>query len=123
MTVHYDNIAKQYQKSKILPPESFPTCKKYGFTKNISGMLKEGAAITYEFYREGQQFRFDNYYLSKKTHEWAFKKVGFSYIGWKQIEVDPEGVNKLGKDYWQDFIDYEPIIGIECRYNLPNQDV
>lgn len=97
------------------PPESFSACKKYGFMKSISGTLREGAAITYEFYREGQKFRFDNYYLSKKTHEWAFEKVGFSHIGWKQIEVDPEGVKKFGQDFWQEFIDYEPIIGIECR--------
>ena len=105
------------------PPESFPICKKYGFTKSISGMLKEGTAITYEFYRKGQQFRFDNYYLSRKTHEWAFKQVGFSYIGWEKIEVDPVGEKELGKDYWRDFIDYEPIIGIECRYGPLNQDL
>ena len=85
-------------------------------------MLEEGAAITYVFYREGQQFHIDNYYLSRKTHEWAFKKAGFSYIGWKKIEVDQGGGNKFGKDFWQDFLEYEPIIGIECRCRPSNQD-
>jgi len=98
-------------------PESFPTCKKYGFIKYISGPLKQGAAITYEFYRQGQRFRFDNYYLSRKTHGWAFDKVGLSHVRWVKIEVDPEGIVKNGQDFWQDFIDHEPIVGIEARGN------
>jgi ubiquinone/menaquinone biosynthesis C-methylase UbiE len=97
------------------PPESFPTCKKYGFVKSISGPLKEGAAITYEFYRQRQKFRLDNYYLSRNTHGWAFDKVGLSHIRWIKIEVDPEGIEKFGQNFWQDFIDHEPIVGIECR--------
>jgi ubiquinone/menaquinone biosynthesis C-methylase UbiE len=96
------------------PPQSFPTCKKYGFTKSISGPLVEGAIITYEFFRGGQKFRIDNYYLSRKTHEWAFKRAGLNPIWWHKVEVSPEGVQKFGRDFWQDFIDYEPIVGIEC---------
>jgi SAM-dependent methyltransferase len=95
--------------------ESFPVCKKYGFTKNIFGPLQEGAAITYEFFRQGQKFRFDNYYLSRDTHDWAFKQVGFKTIKWHKIGVSPAGVKKFGEAFWQDFIDAEPIIGIECK--------
>ena len=97
------------------PPESFPTCEKYGFIKRLSGSLKEGSAIIYEFYRQGQKFRIDNYYLSRKTHEWAFDKAGFTQIRWVKIEVDPDGIKKFGPVYWQDFIDHEPIVGIEGR--------
>ena len=96
------------------PPESFPICEKYGFTKSISGPLKEGEAITYAFFRNGQQFNIDNYYLSTKTHDWAFKQAGLKQIRWHHIEVSPEGLNLFGQEFWQDFIDYEPIVGIEC---------
>ncbi|MGD2186190.1 MAG: class I SAM-dependent methyltransferase [Desulfobacterales bacterium] len=96
------------------PPESFPICRKYGFTKNISGPLKEGAAITYEFFRGGQKFRFDNFYLSRNTHDWAVKQAGLNPIQWHKIEVSPDGLKKFGQEFWQDFIDYEPIVGIEC---------
>jgi SAM-dependent methyltransferase len=96
------------------PPESFPTCKKYGFTKSVSGPLKEGAAITYEFFRGGQKFRFDNYYLNRATHEWAAKQAGLNSIQWHQIEVSADGLKICGEEFWQDFIDYEPIVGIEC---------
>jgi ubiquinone/menaquinone biosynthesis C-methylase UbiE len=96
------------------PPESFPICEKYGFTKSISGPLKEGAAITYEFFRGGQKFHFDNFYLSRSTHEWAAKQAGLNSIQWHKIEVSPDGLKIFGRDFWQDFIDYEPIVGIEC---------
>lgn len=101
------------------PPESFPICKKYGFTKSISGPLKEGAAITYEFFRSGQKFRFDNYYLSRSTHERAAKQAGLSSIQWHKMEVSPLGLKIFGPEFWQDFIDYEPIIGIECLNSRP----
>ena len=96
------------------PPESFFLCKKYGFTKSISGSLTEGASITYEFFRRGQKFRIDNYYLSRKVHVWAFKRVGFKTIRWHKSEAAPDGIKKFGPEFWQDFIDCQPIIGIEC---------
>ena len=96
------------------PPESFPLCKKYGFTKSISEALREGTAITYEFFRRGQKFRIDNYYLSRKTHEWAFKRAGLKTIRWHKIEAAPDGIKRFGREFWQDFIDCQPIIGIEC---------
>ena len=97
------------------PPESFPACKKYGFAKRISGPLEEGVTITYEFHRKGQKFSIANYYLSRKTHEWAFNKVGLTQTRWVKVEVDPGGIEKHGRDFWRDFIAYEPIVGIECR--------
>ncbi|MBW2408893.1 MAG: class I SAM-dependent methyltransferase [Deltaproteobacteria bacterium] len=100
------------------PPESFPICEKYGFTKSVSGPLKEGAAITYEFFRSGKKFRFDNFYLSRNTHEWAARQAGFNSIQWHKIQVSPQGLKIFGQDFWQDFIDYEPIVGIVCLNGL-----
>ena len=97
------------------PPESFHICEKYGFTKTICGPLKEGEAITYEFFRGGQKFRFDNYYLSKKTHEWALKRAGLSNIRWHKVEVSPNGLKIFGQEFWQDFIEYAPILGMEFK--------
>jgi len=101
------------------PPESFPICEKYGFTKSISGPLKEGTAITYEFFRSGQKFSFDNFYLSRNTHEWAAKQAALNSIQWHKIGVSPDGLKKFGQEFWQDFIDYEPIVGIECLESEP----
>jgi 2-polyprenyl-3-methyl-5-hydroxy-6-metoxy-1,4-benzoquinol methylase len=99
-------------------PETFPLCAKYGFTKTLAGPLNEGAAITYHFFRRGQEFHINNYYLSRKAHEWAFHKVGFREVYWKKIEVSSEGIQNCEKHYWQDFLDCEPIVGIVCNKEL-----
>jgi ubiquinone/menaquinone biosynthesis C-methylase UbiE len=97
------------------PPESFSICKKYGFTKSISGPLAEGAIIAYHFFRLGQAFHIENYYLSREAHTWAFKQVGFTDILWNKIGVSAEGIQQFGQNYWKDFLDYEPIVGIVCK--------
>ena len=35
-------------------------------------------------------------------------------IQWHKIEVSPHGLKIFGQEFWQDFIDYEPIVSIEC---------
>ena len=96
-------------------PATFVFCSKYGFTKAISEPLQNGTTIRYEFHRGGQEFEFDNYYLSRQIHERAFEENGFKDFRWIKIEVDPEGIRRFGYDYWRDFLLYEPIIGIWSR--------
>ena len=98
------------------PPESYLTSKKYGFIKSISEPLVEGTPITYTFTVAGSDktFCFDNYYLSRATYEWAFRTAGFKEIRWYQPIVSPEGVREFGKEFWQDFLKYQPMVGIEC---------
>ncbi len=98
------------------PPESYAICEKYGHTKSISKPLQEGTPITLTFTipDQGQKFSFDNYYLSQETYEWAFRTVGFKEIRWHQPIVSPEGVREFGQEFWQDFLDYQPMIAIEC---------
>lgn len=94
------------------PPGSYPICEKYGYTKSISEPLQEGTPITLTFSVDGQKFSLINYHLSQATYEWAFRTVGFKEVRWHQPMVSPEGVQKFGKEFWQDFIDYSPIVEI-----------
>ena len=96
------------------PPKFYLNSKKYGFIKNISEPLTEGTPITYTMFVDDQEFCFNNYYLSKETYEWALRSVGFEEIRWHNPIVSPEGVQKFGQEFWQDFIDHAPIIGSEC---------
>ena len=98
------------------PPESYPICEKYGFIKSISKPLAEGTPITLTLTipGQGQKFSFDNYYLSRATYEWAFQTAGLKEIRWHSPLVSPEGVQEFGKEFWQDFLDYQPMVGIEC---------
>ena len=98
------------------PPESYRKLNKYGYTKSISAPLAEGTPINVIFINpvDGKKFSVEDYYLSKETYEWAFRSVGFKEIRWHSPIVSPEGIEKFGQEFWQDFIDYPPIIGIEC---------
>ena len=102
-----DNVAQS--------PESYPICEKYGLSKSISGSLSEGVPITITFSVNGQKFSLDDYYLSRATYEWAFQTAGFREICWHQPIVSPQGVQEFGQEFWQDFLDYQPMVGIECR--------
>ena len=97
-------------------PESYAIGEKYGYTKSISEPLQEGTPITLTYRIPGDKktFSFDNYYLSKATYEWAFRTAGFQEIRWHKPIVSPEGVREFGQEFWQDFLDYAPILGIEC---------
>jgi SAM-dependent methyltransferase len=98
----------------VQSPESYPICEKYGFTKSISGSLAEGMPITLTFSVDGHKFSLYDYYLSRATYEWAFRAAGFKEIRWQKPIVSPEGVQEFGKEFWQDFLDYQPMVGIEC---------
>jgi ubiquinone/menaquinone biosynthesis C-methylase UbiE len=98
------------------PPQSYLTTEKYGFIKSIDSPLTEGTPIQYTctIPASGQTFRFNNYYLSTATYEWAFRSVGFKEVRWQKPIVSPQGVEEFGQEFWQDFLNCVPIVGIEC---------
>ncbi|RUR79145.1 class I SAM-dependent methyltransferase [Chlorogloeopsis fritschii PCC 9212] len=97
------------------PPASYLFTEKYGFIKSIDELLQEGTPIKYTVYADEQKFSFDNYYLSTAIHEWAFRSAGFKEVRWQKPKVSPEGVEEFGQEFWQDFLEYAPILAIECR--------
>lgn len=94
-------------------PISYLKTEKYGFIKSIDSPLIEGTPIKYTFINN-HKFTFDNYYLSIPTHEWAFQSVGFKEVRWQSPIVSPDGIKEFRQEFWQDFLDSVPIIGIEC---------
>jgi toxoflavin synthase len=96
------------------PPTSYLTTEKYGFIKSIDSPLIEGTPIRYTMSLSEQKITFDNYYLSTATYEWAFRSVGFKEVRWQTPIVSPDGVEEFGQEFWQNFLDCVPIIGIEC---------
>jgi toxoflavin synthase len=97
-------------------PSSYLSTEKYGFIKTIDSALIEGTPIkyTYTISHGEQKFTFYNYYLGTDTYEWAFRSAGFKEIRWQKPIVSPQGVEEFGQEFWQDFLDSIPIVGIEC---------
>ena len=97
-------------------PASYEYMKKYGFTKSISGNLKEGTPITYHMYLEGMPtISFDNYYLKKETYESVFHSSGLHLLGWRRPVLSQSGKQKYDDEYWSSFFRNPPIVFIECR--------
>lgn len=96
------------------PPASYPITEKYGFIKSVDEPLTEGTPIKYTFKVDGEKFSFDNYYLSQATYESALRSVGFKEVRWQKPTVSPDGVRQEGQEFWQDFLNYAPMVGIEC---------
>nr|VFK22406.1 MAG: Methyltransferase domain-containing protein [Candidatus Kentron sp. LPFa]VFK35324.1 MAG: Methyltransferase domain-containing protein [Candidatus Kentron sp. LPFa] len=98
------------------PPDSYSKTEKYGLIKKISEPLDEGARIniTLAVAAEKSRVNFDIYYLSKATYELALQSVGFKEIHWRPLEVSSEGIQEYGHEYWQDLLDHQPSICIEC---------
>ncbi len=97
------------------PLDSYDATLKYGFTKEVSGPLTEGTPIVNRIFIEGRELEIVNYHLGRETHEWAFRLAGLRELRWRPLQVDPEGEQVWGRDYWADFLEFSPVIFLECR--------
>ena len=91
-----------------------PSYRQYGFEARLAGAFAEGAPITWTFYLDDGSFDIENYYLDVAAHEEAFRAAGFSEICWHAPRLSPEGEAAFGRDFWRTFLDYAPIVFIEC---------
>jgi hypothetical protein len=97
------------------PVETFPLTRKYGFVKSTPGTLREGAPITYtNYFPDGRSFTFDNYYLDVQTHERALADAGLKDVRWHAPQLSPEGEKEFGREFWDDFLTYQPIIFLDA---------
>src|SRR5262249_45036079 len=88
---------------------------RYGLTPSDPKPIEEGMAYRLTFLQGRDSFEIQNYYYSHATYEGVFRQAGFVSVEWHRPVVSPAGVEQYGHDYWQDFVDLAPIIGIECH--------
>jgi ubiquinone/menaquinone biosynthesis C-methylase UbiE len=98
------------------PPETYGVTRKYGFIKEATGPLVEGTPLHYTCFLDGgKTVQFDNYYLSRVTHERVFQEAGLKNLRWHPMRLDPAGEKQLGPGYWDDFLAAQPVICIDCE--------
>jgi SAM-dependent methyltransferase len=88
---------------------------RYGLKPSNPQPIEEGMAYRLTFLQGPDSFEIENYYYSHATYEQIFREVGFVTVRWHPPAVSPVCVQQYGRDYWQEFLDLAPIIGIECR--------
>ncbi|MGK7938737.1 MAG: class I SAM-dependent methyltransferase [Crocosphaera sp.] len=98
-------------------PSVYKKSEKYGLVNSIEGELKEGCLIkiTFQVPNSNQTFSVNDYYLSQGTYEEAFKEAGLKNLQFSYPEVSEEGIKQLGQEFWEDLLNYPPIIIIEAK--------
>lgn len=97
-----------------LGPGVPPDIAKYGWHAADATPITEGAAYRLTFPMGEDTFTIQNWYYSHTTYENVLREAGFRSIRWHDPEVSEEGIAALGADFWRDFREFRPIIGIEC---------
>ncbi|HRY63311.1 MAG TPA: class I SAM-dependent methyltransferase [Patescibacteria group bacterium] len=92
-----------------------PTFKRFGeVTYNRRVVRTEDGKIRVDFLDEDSNVKISANFsdFSVSDYETAAKEAGFSKIEWVKLEIVPEGKEKMGNDYWKDFENDPPYIGL-----------
>jgi toxoflavin synthase len=89
--------------------------RKYGFTREATTAV-DGTPIAYQFFLDnGTLFTITNYYLSIPIHAGAFTAAGLRDLRWYPPRVAPDGLAQYDPTFWDDLLEFKPIICLECR--------
>jgi ubiquinone/menaquinone biosynthesis C-methylase UbiE len=88
--------------------------RKYGFEIRESVQPKEGMPYTWVFHLDEGPVEVENYWLPASAYEEALRSAGFLNVRWLQPRISPIAEVGHEPDYWRDFLDCPPVIGIEC---------
>ncbi|NND36230.1 MAG: class I SAM-dependent methyltransferase [Gammaproteobacteria bacterium] len=97
------------------PGERFSGYEQYGFNKTAQLPLRDGTEITYWMIAGREMFQIHARWFSRATYERALHAAGFQSIEWQPLRLDDAGIEAHGREYWQEYLNNPPIVGIECR--------
>ncbi|MEP3276949.1 MAG: class I SAM-dependent methyltransferase [Stappiaceae bacterium] len=98
-----------------LDPRHYDSYRKYGHRLSSPTRRAEGDVIGVHLNKpDGTEVSFDNYYLSPKTYEAAFKEAGFQSFEWVSPMVSPEGKAARESGYWDTLLRRPPMIFIKA---------
>jgi toxoflavin synthase len=95
-------------------PAAYADTRKYGVIKSTQGELREGSAITYTLFTDGEPISFDNYYFKPETFEQVLAEAGLGPVRWHNPQVSPEGNAAFDNDYWSVFLNEPPVTFFDC---------
>jgi ubiquinone/menaquinone biosynthesis C-methylase UbiE len=90
------------------------TYLKYGFEIRGSAQQQEGLPYTWVFHLDDAAVEVENYWLPPGAYEEALRSAGFVEVRWHRPRISPIGMVGQASDFWKDFLDDPPVIGIEC---------
>jgi SAM-dependent methyltransferase len=96
------------------PSQISQRLEKYGLTFSMQEPLQEGNVFHMIVRTDEEPLTFQDYYYHRTTYEWAFRAAGFQEIRWHRPVVSPEGLQRFGQEFWQDYVENQVSIYLEC---------
>lgn len=97
------------------PADRFAGYEQYGFNKSVELPLRDGSEITYWMIAGRDMFQIHAHWFSRATYERVLMDAGFSTLTWHPLRLDDAGIVAHGREYWQEYLENPPIVGLECR--------
>lgn len=104
-----------------LGPGVPPDIAKYGWRAADSTPIEEGTPYRLTFLSGPEEFTVINVFYSHATYEEELRRAGFASVRWQPPEVSDEGVRDAGREFWQDLLESQSIVGIDCRLRGPGE--
>ncbi|MFA5926531.1 MAG: methyltransferase domain-containing protein [Parcubacteria group bacterium] len=93
-----------------------PNFKRFGKMVHNRRLTKldDGKKVRVEFFDSGGNVTLDvvENYFSQTEYEEALKNAGFGLYSWENLHVDPKGIEAKGADFWKDFEEDCPYVGL-----------
>lgn len=89
--------------------------RKYGVDFFIHEGVKDGDVIYFSLILgDTTTPKLTNHYWTRATVASAFEEAGLTGIRWITPELSPQGIERHGEDFWQDYLRHLPGILMEC---------
>ncbi len=88
--------------------------RKYGFEMRLADRVYEGAPIDWVIKLGDKKLEIQNYYLPIEAYQEAFEAAGFHNFRVHQPTLAPEGEAALGREFWNDFLEYPIAVLMDC---------
>ncbi len=96
------------------PLTDYAAFAQYGFNKEYLQPGVNGSEIRYSMVAGTQLIRFEARYYTRDTYEQALRAAGFTEVRWHELQLDPQGAEVLGAEYWRAYLDNPPVVGLEA---------
>ncbi|MCS5575166.1 MAG: hypothetical protein NZ789_19745, partial [Pseudomonadales bacterium] len=70
---------------------------------------------TYSLVSGREIISFTAFFFGASTYERVFNAAGMTVIQWHPLKLGKEGLLEYGPEYWDEYMNNPPVIGIECR--------
>jgi len=86
----------------------------YGMATEIPKTLPEGAPYEITFLLDEDTFTITDFAWSRSTIEKALMEAGLNRCRWFDPTITDEGISRFGRDYWQTYLTYPPVVRLEA---------